>query len=1057
MERCCTPLVVVRSFAVLGAVSAAPLVGGRGASLAEDGAARIYTYRLPDCSFDDFPPDAIDSPSGFFPPLLPIHRRIVHGRYSTTDPANATLFYIPVPFFFWDNSDVVSSVYGSGQDQGRRCLRAQVQHVAGPALVRGGDEGASMLALPWAALGALPSLTLSLWYRGAGTPSSSSTSAVGRTALTSIDAGRGREVLFVGISDGCPAVYTCAGAWELRQSAPCAELAARKWHHLCVTLGAGGGLQLIVDGALVASSSSVPSSEGAAVAGAGAGACAEDPTGAPDVEVRGVRLHNALLPLDLINGCTGVKSPESHCFWTAREQIEGTPWFQRRKGWDHFILLGGHDYPSAFDPHRAPSDENYVLEQYWPDFRRLMVLHFGARTERCAAPWLMPSAGLNAGFTLAAEAPACAMRLLRTVTIPPALPGEPLRCTKTKYGMVPLPRRFRVAYRGLAYGAMVERALFARILDTPHFHRLQRAGWVKLEFTNWTYELLSSGICSVRSAFDGLCSWQSIGGNFSGIRDKRASRMKNRAQELWSNSAFCLVLPGDGGYERRLYSAIDNGCIPVIVNAPGVSFPKIPFARSLPWNEFAYFWSLDLSTFAISGTDEEALKEAWGRSVVQLMQALLAVSEEALNTKRDGLLRHMSGLSWFPQRGCRFGWPSPVRRAPSALTFLARELSELASLPDDVRYVAPEEWRRKDALHHVRDSESQDATGNGCPFGYFGCWLDDSDARGQSCISNVAGTSYKCPLACVHSEGGMRCAMRDDLTKPCQTEKCHTPVWMIDIANPSPVDIDGIEKQPPNDDPRYAIVSFSNRSALTDITWPTLQRFVEGHEGRYDLYLTREPLLDDRDYHPAWNKLAHMRKLLLVGHPHLQYKYEAVVWVDDDVAITNFSHDALHEAIQERLFCGGPCFRKLVLASRDEVTWERVPLNSGLLVMKRGEETLELIDELFKISHRRQLLGGVWRLPRTEGWWDQDAFAVYIRDKGDGPFSFVEHQQLQSLVRHTSSHWRPGDFSAHFTFLRALGTPEQQVAFVREGFRNMTALSADRALGAPLAAAAEAT
>ncbi|CAK0798146.1 unnamed protein product [Prorocentrum cordatum] len=223
----------------------------------------------------------------------------------------------------------------------------------------------------------------------------------------------------------------------------------------------------------------------------------------------------------------------------------------------------------------------------------------------------------------------------------------------------------------------------------------------------------------------------------------------------------------------------------------------------------------------------------------------------------------------------------------------------------------------------------------------------------------------------------------------------------------------------PDSTPRLAIVTFSDRHALANLSRPLLEQFVEAHPNRYDLLLHEEPLLDRQDFHPAWEKLAHLRRTLVVGHPLLQYKYDAVIWVDDDIFITDPSRDPLYEAIQGQLLCTA-CDDKFALASEDEVVWHRVPLNSGILALKRGRHSLRFVDEVFRIGRRLQLLGGVWRLPRTSptsGWWDQDAIAVYIIRHGMGAFAALPHGVLQSAVRPGRSRWRPGDFAAHLTNL----------------------------------------
>lgn len=765
------------------------------------------------------------------------------------------------------------------------------------------------------------------------------------------------------------------------------------------------------------------------------------------VELRGARLHNTTLAAEKISSCYGDNSPESHCFWTVRDILENSPWLKRRQGWDHFVLFAGRDYPAAYDPHSPPVEEHFVLEKYWPVFGQFMVLHFGARTERCASRYLVPNEGPNNGLLLAQEDPACARRVLRTVTIPPLLPGEPLRCKTTKRRVLGKYRRYRVAYRGLAYGAMIERSLLAKIFETPHFRRVQQMGWVRIELTNWTYELLNSGVCSRRMAFDGLCSWRSLRDpRPATFRGTRTSAMKARARKLWQNAALCLVLPGDGGYERRLYSAIDNGCIPVIVNAVGVSFPKLPFAATLPWSEFAYFWSLDPAAQAVS--DYNSGKEGMMLSFVQLFQQLLAISEASLIQKQRALLKYMPGLSWYPQRQCEMGTLSHqhLHNGMSALALTVRELAVLSALPQDLTEAPAEAWRRKDAMHHVAYThEKEDATGNGCPFGYFGCYNtpDDQPHLGHYCVTNLAGTGYACPISCQPETDGnsaKRCVNRDDPSMPCRSPRCNYPVSFVDVANPTPVEVPGLETQRPADEPVYAIVSFSDRDDLTELTWPTLQRFVESHPERYDLFLTGETLVDGRDFHPSWNKLAHVRRLLLTGHPVLQSKYDAVVWIDDDVAITNYTHDPLFDAIQENL----PPYDKLtvqVVASRDTLVWERVPLNSGVLIFRRSSEALTIIEALFRLSRQQHLFGGVWRTPRLEGFWDQDAFAAYIREHGDAAFHFVEHGVLQSFVRFSESKWRAGDFAAHFTFLAEAGGRVEQLNFVRGALQQMLATS----------------
>merc|ERR1712232_367913 len=114
-------------------------------------------------------------------------------------------------------------------------------------------------------------------------------------------------------------------------------------------------------------------------------------------------------------------------------------------------------------------------------------------------------------------------------------------------------------------------------------------------------------------------------------------------------------MPGDGGYERRLYSILNMACIPVIINAAGVSFPKIPFPASVPWHKFSFFWFLDPSNFQTLGDGSAGFSEGLFRSGTQLLQQLLALNSTVLARKREALLRYAPYLGWFQSAHCSKG------------------------------------------------------------------------------------------------------------------------------------------------------------------------------------------------------------------------------------------------------------------------------------------------------------------------------------------------------------------------------------------------------------------
>ena len=216
---------------------------------------------------------------------------------------------------------------------------------------------------------------------------------------------------------------------------------------------------------------------------------------------------------------------------------------------------------------------------------------------------------------------------------------------------------------------------------------------------------------------------------------------------------------------------------------------------------------------------------------------------------------------------------------------------------------------------------------------------------------------------------------------------------------------------------RFALVSFSNRGMLAKLTKPSLKDFVEIHP-EYDLMFEEEALLDTRDFHPAWNKLAYARRAMILG------SYEAVVCLDDDILITEPLHDPIGKAIKEHFPSG-----KLVIASLDEQVNTRVPFNTGVLILKSSPKTLMMLDEVFKFGRRLRLVNGHSWLPRVTGLWDQDAFADYINFKGKENFALLPHGQLQTFVR-SGQALPQAAFAMHFTGLSDL-EPQRRIEFLR--------------------------
>eukprot|EP00929_Paragymnodinium_shiwhaense_P034006 TRINITY_DN18556_c0_g1_i3.p3 TRINITY_DN18556_c0_g1~~TRINITY_DN18556_c0_g1_i3.p3 ORF type:complete len:130 (-),score=21.73 TRINITY_DN18556_c0_g1_i3:641-1030(-) len=111
---------------------------------------------------------------------------------------------------------------------------------------------------------------------------------------------------------------------------------------------------------------------------------------------------------------------------------------------------------------------------------------------------------------------------------------------------------------------------------------------------------------------------------------------------------------------------------------------------------------------------------------------------------------------------------------------------------------------------------------------------------------------------------------------------------------------------------------------------------------------------------------------------------------------------------------------------------KRVPLNTAIIAFRRSRWTIKMFDELYRIAWRSHVLDGQRFKPRLSGWWEQDAFGIYIRKKGDAHFRFLEHGIIQSFVKGLDTaglYWKPGHFAADFT-----GAPEETLVKIAEAF-----------------------
>lgn len=118
---------------------------------------------------------------------------------------------------------------------------------------------------------------------------------------------------------------------------------------------------------------------------------------------------------------------------------------------------------------------------------------------------------------------------------------------------------------------------------------------------------------------------------------------------------------------------------------------------------------------------------------------------------------------------------------------------------------------------------------------------------------------------------------------------------------------------------KWAVCSYSDRPQLTNISWPVMKDYCDHHGYTFEPYTH----VIDPSRHVMWNKICILVELLNKG-------YDMVLWVDDDIVITEMSTSL------EKLFSN---FTEKQLALAAETTHDRI-LNTGIICARQGSQAL---------------------------------------------------------------------------------------------------------------------
>jgi hypothetical protein len=135
---------------------------------------------------------------------------------------------------------------------------------------------------------------------------------------------------------------------------------------------------------------------------------------------------------------------------------------------------------------------------------------------------------------------------------------------------------------------------------------------------------------------------------------------------------------------------------------------------------------------------------------------------------------------------------------------------------------------------------------------------------------------------------------------------------------------------------------FGNQSELLRITIPTFLKYAQTHS--YDLFIPSEEFFskETKTRHYSWWKIELITRLF--------DKYDRVLWLDADVVACHFSKDIFDEMDSQ---------------SHVGMVVHKVPIgyvpNCGVWVLDK--KCMAWLPELWQYNN----------LPRSDGWWEQDA------------------------------------------------------------------------------------
>lgn len=179
--------------------------------------------------------------------------------------------------------------------------------------------------------------------------------------------------------------------------------------------------------------------------------------------------------------------------------------------------------------------------------------------------------------------------------------------------------------------------------------------------------------------------------------------------------------------------------------------------------------------------------------------------------------------------------------------------------------------------------------------------------------------------------------------------------------------------------------TLSDRPELSNKIYEKLEDYCLYHN--YSLVIEKSSL--DTSRAASWSKIP-----LLLRELKNNPKIDLIVWIDDDILITN-KQLKFEDLIKPH------DFENILISEEVEG-----PFNCGILVCKNNQGTIDYLNEIYKLGEGTEYI--------DKPNWEQQIMINHY-DSDDKIIKTIPYRKIQSFYRCSNKDWCLGDFSCHLT------------------------------------------